>query len=56
VAGRQAGSTLQTYTSAFTLGSAGTHTVSCYNVDNAGNQETAQTLSIKIDEPQRDHK
>jgi hypothetical protein len=39
----------QTYTSPFTISSEGSHTVSYWSIDNAGNTETAGTLTIKID-------
>ncbi len=44
------GGSAQTYSSPFTISTNGTHTVSFYSVDNAGNQEAPQSIPIKIDQ------
>jgi hypothetical protein len=43
------GGPLQTYSAPFTISSEGNHSVSYWSVDNAGNQETAHSISVKID-------
>jgi hypothetical protein len=43
------GGATQAYTGAFSLTGEGTHVVSYWSTDMAGNQETAHTLTIKID-------
>jgi len=39
----------QTYSSPFTISSEGSHAVSYWSTDNAGNQETAHTITVKVD-------
>ncbi len=43
------GGSYQTYSGAFTVSGDGSHTVTFYSVDNAGNAETAHSVSIAID-------
>jgi hypothetical protein len=43
------GGSTQTYSAPFTISSEGSHTVSYWSTDNAGNQESAQSLTVKLD-------
>lgn len=46
--------TWMVYTGEFTLTAVGTHMVDFYAVDNAGNTETTQTVTVVVEEPEEE--
>ena len=39
----------QTYSGPFAIATEGSHTIQYWSTDNAGNQESAQSLTVKVD-------